>query len=47
MEDDDVKIGGDLTYCLNKQESMVELNTIIQILKLKKGYLKRELSNKN
>ncbi len=47
MEDDNVKIGGDLTYCLNTQESMVEFNTIIQILKLKKGYLKRELSNKN
>lgn len=25
MEDNDVKIRGDLTYCLNKQESMVEL----------------------
>jgi hypothetical protein len=36
MKDYDVKMGGDLSYCLNKQESMMELNTIIQILKLKK-----------
>lgn len=39
MKDYDVKMAGDLSYYLNKQESMMELNTIIQILKLKKGYL--------
>ncbi len=32
---EEIKIGGDLTYCVNNQESMIELNLLILILKTK------------
>jgi len=43
--EDDVRICGDLTYYANNQESIIELSSLIQILKIKKRLFNFKLPN--
>lgn len=43
---EEIKIGGDLTYCVNNQESMIELNSLILILKTKIWLSKSQTTKK-
>ena len=46
MKEEDIKIAGDLIYYANNQESVVELNSLILILKTKIWKAKSQITKK-